>query len=470
MLEDRLAFERPYQYGSFYFDTCVCHPVPGAGPATPASLRQDCFCREPVAPGAPRRNWDCPGSGRARRQAVPLSGWREWGSNDPGAICFEREGSLEGAKGDRVAVVTRVPQDRLVPSTLPGRLLFGLAAAAAVAGLALVLRAVTGLLFFSPGARPGPVASGERGEPIHLALVRKELQHLGVPPRSWGWALVDLRAEPDAWLGLGEEAGVIVVDPFDQPGEAAERARRSLLQIAGDRRLVLLCDALPNPFLAGPPEGTESAAPAVFSDGDRLRFASRAELAERLARDARLSHDGERLERWLARQEGANRRRALDLVGAALRPVYEARWEALQRGAGESKAVQEHKLMLRALVRRKWLTSKANRHLDRLAAWGMVTLDPRPRIVPSSQGIFLRNRIAAEGADALRLLDEQSQWHRLRGPLAIGIGLVLAFLALTQRDLLNSAVGTIATVGGGVAALAQMLSHLRGGSKQKGEL
>jgi uncharacterized membrane protein HdeD (DUF308 family) len=99
----------------------------------------------------------------------------------------------------------------------------------------------------------------------------------------------------------------------------------------------------------------------------------------------------------------------------------------------------------------------------------MVTLDPRPRIVPRSQGIFVRNRIAAEGADALRLLDEQSQWHRLRGPLAIGIGLVLAFLAITQRDLLNSAVGTIATVGGGVAALTQMLSHLRGGGKPKGD-
>ncbi|HEV7516182.1 MAG TPA: cache domain-containing protein, partial [Thermoanaerobaculia bacterium] len=385
MLSGRLAFERSYQYGSFFFDTCVCHPAAGAGPATLASLRQDCFCRESEAPGAPRRNWDCPGSGRARRQAAPLSGWREWGANDAGTICFEREGNLGGASGDRVAVVTRVSQDRLVPTTLSERLLFGFVAACAVAGVALVLRAITGLLFFPPGARPGVPAAGEEPEePIHLALERRDLPRLGPPPRSWGWALVDLRAERDALLGLGEDVEVIVVDHFDQAGEAAERARRSLLQIVGDRRLVLLCDGPPTAVLPGPPETTAeaSAAPAVVRDGEGLRFASRAELADRLARDPYLSDDGERLELWLARQEGANLRRDLGLVGAALRPVYEARWAALERGAGGSKAVQEHKLMLRALVRQKWLTRKANRHLDRLAAWGMVTLDPRPRIVP----------------------------------------------------------------------------------------
>jgi hypothetical protein len=187
-----------------------------------------------------------------------------------------------------------------------------------------------------------------------------------------------------------------------------------------------------------------------------------AELARRVAADPLLAADVERLELWLLAHEAPGKRRLLDIVGDALAPIYAARWEGLAGGGGRRRErFWEDVTILRALAQRKWLIAKADRHLDRLEAQGFVAQDPRPRLVSLSQAIFLRDRIAGEGQEVLAELEQRSAWHRIKTPLAVTLGLLMAFLFLTQRDLFTNGLTTVGAVSGGLAALWEVLGDLR---------
>ncbi len=320
------------------------------------------------------------------------------------------------------------------------------------------------MLFFL-GLREGGPEPAASEDLLHLAIDRSDLPILDIPPEGSGWRLFDLREmEASPHISLSDEDRVVVVDHFDDAG--ADEARTALLRAARSMRLVLLCDRLPNRYLMPDPGAmAEEALPAplAFRQGDQIRLVrTRDELDHRLRKDATLVADIEILERWLV-HSGADQRRVLDLLGELMRPVFELKWASLDRPGEKGKDwSQEEKILLSALVRGKWITAKAGRRLKRLADYGFVTQDPKLRIVSRSHAIFIREQTAREGEEALRDLDLQSPWQRLKTPLAVAVVLLLGFLFLTQREMFDNAIAMVGVLGGGIAALMQFLSDLRG--------
>ena len=242
-----------------------------------------------------------------------------------------------------------------------------------------------------------------------------------------------------------------------------------LLRASRGRRLVLLCDRIPNRALMPEPEALAAEAPPVplaVRQGDSLQLVRhRHDVEQRLRKDTTLLADVEILEQWLV-YSGADQRKVLDLLGETLHAVFERKWASLDRPGDKGRAVsQEEKLLLRNLVRGQWITAKAGRRLQHLAAQGFVVQDPRLRIVGRSHGIFIREQTAREGEAALHDL---SPWQRMKMPLAIAVVLLLGFLFLTQKNLLDNAVAMIGALGGGTAALLQFFSGIRGQSKESG--
>ncbi len=115
-LDERLAFDRRYEYGHLLFDTCVCHEVDELAPG----MARTCFCREPSRTIAATQSGGCQARAAAPwmqgqagtasaslpepgRGTMPPMGplWRVRKVSEAGGACYELKVRAAPASGHR---------------------------------------------------------------------------------------------------------------------------------------------------------------------------------------------------------------------------------------------------------------------------------------------------------------------------------------------------------------------------------
>ena len=143
-----------------------------------------------------------------------------------------------------------------------------------------------------------------------------------------------------------------------------------------------------------------------------------------------------------------------DLIFDRCEAYYRSLW------ASCSKA---EKLMLVQLAEEGLVNRKNERVLRHLMRKGLIVRTPRLRLMNDT---FQRFVLAVRGEEDVQQWEEEGGrqgWVLWRGVLVTVLVMLLAFLALTQREILESWIPILGAFAGGVAGLLRLLAMFKGG-------
>jgi hypothetical protein len=156
-----------------------------------------------------------------------------------------------------------------------------------------------------------------------------------------------------------------------------------------------------------------------------------------------------------------SRRAALERVLEAARSDYTAKWDAL----GE-----DERLLLIQLVEEGFTNPRQSTIVRRLLKDGLLRRDPVLRTMNHSFALFVAgNSIPEDVARRERATSEMS-WNGIRNLLLAGLVLAFLFLAVTQRDTVDTLVGYLGAAATGTLGVLKLLSLIsRPGAQKTGE-
>jgi len=152
------------------------------------------------------------------------------------------------------------------------------------------------------------------------------------------------------------------------------------------------------------------------------------------------------------------RRAVVDRILELERTFYDSGWQ---------KCNDEEKLLLTQLVEEGFANPRQNEIVRRLMKRGLIRRDPALRPMNDSFALFVESQAQPEDIRHQETVHRGMRWSLVRTVLIGAVLLILIFLSVTQRDVVDvwiAYLGTAAAGAGGVLKLFGMLS--RSGSQK----
>lgn len=159
----------------------------------------------------------------------------------------------------------------------------------------------------------------------------------------------------------------------------------------------------------------------------------------------------ETLEAWCNTQAYPTRRAVLDCILRKVRPDYESRWQ---------RCSEEEKLLLMQLVEEGYANPKQDEVVRRLLAAGLLLLDPVLRPMSQSFALFVAANTHSDQVHEQEQAHSGLRWSLVRTLLIAALLLIMVFLALTQRDVVEVWIAYLGTAGAGTIGVLKLLSLL----------
>jgi hypothetical protein len=136
-----------------------------------------------------------------------------------------------------------------------------------------------------------------------------------------------------------------------------------------------------------------------------------------------------------------------DIIGFVLdlaEPYYRSLWEVWSH---------EERLVLIHLAQDGLVNPKQLHVVQRLARRGIVTVDPRVRLMNESFESFVRSAESAERIVEWQRTGAGTSWSRLGTPLYALAAVVLAILLFAEQEIVTNMIGIATVVGGAIGSL-----------------
>lgn len=170
--------------------------------------------------------------------------------------------------------------------------------------------------------------------------------------------------------------------------------------------------------------------------------------------------DDDPLEECSDRARYSTRRAVLDRILQKVRPYYLSKWQACSA---------EQKLLLIQLVEEGYANPKQDEVVRKLLQAGLLRLDPMLRPMNQSFALFVAANTEPEQVRKQERAQRGLRWSLVRTLLIAALLLIMVFLALTQRDVVEVWIAYLGTAGAGTIGVLKLLSLLSKSSAPKSD-
>jgi hypothetical protein len=161
--------------------------------------------------------------------------------------------------------------------------------------------------------------------------------------------------------------------------------------------------------------------------------------------------DDDPTKEWSDRGQYATRRAVIDAIRDKVRPYYLSKWQACSA---------EEKLLLIQLVEEGYANPKQDEVVRKLLQAQLLRLDPVLRPMNQSFALFVAANTEPEQVRKQERAQRGLRWSLVRTLLVAALLLIMVFLALTQRDVVEVWIAYLGTAGAGTIGVLKLLSLL----------
>jgi hypothetical protein len=159
----------------------------------------------------------------------------------------------------------------------------------------------------------------------------------------------------------------------------------------------------------------------------------------------------EQLTAWCNAESYPTRRAVLDALLERVQPDYESRWNS---------CTDDQKLLLIQLVEEGYANPKQDDVVRKLLKADLLRLDPVLRPMNQSFALFVAANTQPEQVHKQEQAHRGLRWSLVRSLLIAALLLIMVFLALTQRDVVEVWIAYLGTAGAGTIGVLKLLSLL----------
>jgi hypothetical protein len=161
--------------------------------------------------------------------------------------------------------------------------------------------------------------------------------------------------------------------------------------------------------------------------------------------------DDDPVEEWSDRKTYSTRRAVLEQILEQVRPYYVSKWQDCSA---------EEKLLLIQLVEEGYANPKQDEVVRKLLKADLLRLDPVLRPMNQSFALFVAANTQPEQVHKQEQAHRGLRWSLVRTLLIAALLLIMVFLALTQRDVVEVWIAYLGTAGAGTIGVLKLLSLL----------
>jgi hypothetical protein len=161
--------------------------------------------------------------------------------------------------------------------------------------------------------------------------------------------------------------------------------------------------------------------------------------------------DDDPVQEWSDPGKYATRRAVVDQILEKLRPYYLSKWQSCSA---------EERLLLIQLVEEGYANPKQDEVVRKLVKAGLLRIDPVLRPMNQSFALFVSANTEPEQVRKLEQAQRGLRWSLVRTLLVAALLVIMVFLALTQRDVVEVWVAYLGTAGAGTIGVLKLLSLL----------
>jgi hypothetical protein len=169
------------------------------------------------------------------------------------------------------------------------------------------------------------------------------------------------------------------------------------------------------------------------------------------AEPIRACFDHDPVPEWSDPAKYPTRRAVVDQILEKLRPYYLSKWQACSA---------EEQLLLIQLVEEGYANPKQDEIVRKLVKAGLLRLDPVLRPMNQSFALFVSANSEPEQVRKQEQAQRGMRWSLVRTLLVGALLVIMVFLALTQRDVVEVWVAYLGTAGAGTIGVLKLLSLL----------
>jgi hypothetical protein len=156
--------------------------------------------------------------------------------------------------------------------------------------------------------------------------------------------------------------------------------------------------------------------------------------------------------------KATTRRAVVDRILEQERTFYESEWQ---------KCNDEEKLLLAQLVEEGFANPRQSEVVRNLLKRGLIRLDPVLRPMNNSFALVVESRAQPEDIRHLEIVHRGMRWSLVRNALIGAALLILIFLSVTQRDVVEVWIAYLGTAAAGAGGLLKLFSMLGRSGSQK---
>ena len=157
-------------------------------------------------------------------------------------------------------------------------------------------------------------------------------------------------------------------------------------------------------------------------------------------------------------EKSTTRRPVVDRILEVAHPFYDSEWQ---------KCNEEEKLLLTQLVEEGFANPRQNEIVRKLMKRGLIRRDPALRPMNDSFALFVEGHARPEDIRQQETVHRGMRWSLVRGVLIGALLLILIFLSVTQRDVVEVWIAYLATAAAGAGGLLKLFSLLSRSGSQK---
>jgi hypothetical protein len=156
-------------------------------------------------------------------------------------------------------------------------------------------------------------------------------------------------------------------------------------------------------------------------------------------------------------ERSTTRRAVVDRVLEKAHSFYDSEWQ---------KCNEEERLLLIQLAEEGFANPKQSEIVRKLMKRGLIRRDPGLRPMNDSFALFIESQARPEEIRHQETVHRGMRWSLVRTVLIGALLLILIFLSVTQRDVVEVWIGYLATVAAGAGGVLKLVSLSRGGSQK----
>ena len=157
-------------------------------------------------------------------------------------------------------------------------------------------------------------------------------------------------------------------------------------------------------------------------------------------------------------ETSTTRRAVVDRILEKAQPFYDSEWQQCS---------EEEKLLLTQLAEEGFANPKQHEIVRRLMNRGLIRRDPVLRPMNDSFALFIESHARPEDIRHQETVHRGMRWSLVRSVLIGALLLILVFLSVTQRDVVEVWIAYLATAAAGAGGVLKLSSLLSRGGSQK---